>query len=821
MNIKHKLYLSAGISIILVAILISLVLVTSGRVAEGSKKHELLMDVRAGISELDLITYDYLLHREERMEQQWSLRYGSLGEILEKSVEEEELISIRADYTALGGLFSQVTTNSETIQRLLQEGASQEEIDAAIGLEERLVTQLLIASHSVITDASSLAEGAQVEVTEAQRLATNLTLILVVVLAVTVTTSSLLVARSISKPLDKLTKGAEIIGKGDLEHKVEIQSKDELGQLAVSFNHMTGSLIGEITERKRAEEELRQVNRALKTLSECNQVIIRTTEESDLLYKICQAIVRVGGYRLAWVGFAEQDREKSVRPVAYAGRVKGYLDSINVTWADTERGRHPAGRAIRVGKPYIVKNVLTNPGYAPWRAEAAKCGYVSSIALPLIADGRVFAALTIYAAEINAFDADEVKLLVELAEDLAYGIVTLRMRAERKQAQEALKESQDKLLRMFESVADGITVSNLNGIVIDANKRASQILGINSEEELFGKSQFAFIPQHYHKEAREKMKQGLERGTLIRMEHPIIRADGSELPGEINASVLKDASGSPVGFITVIRDITERKKAEELKATVRAAELANQAKSEFLAGMSHELRTPLNAIIGFSQVLQEQYFGKLNEKQAEYVNDVLDSGKHLLSLINDILDLSKIEAGKMELDLSKVKVKDLLEDSLVMIKEKALKHNIELKSHIETDLEGLQIRADERKLKQIMFNLLSNAVKFTPDGGTITVEGRKDRKEFIISVSDTGIGIAPKERKKVFEDFYQAGGSMKDKPPGTGLGLPITKRIVEMHGGRIWVESKGLGKGSRFTFTLPITARQAVKTSESSSTDGA
>ena len=240
-----------------------------------------------------------------------------------------------------------------------------------------------------------------------------------------------------------------------------------------------------------------------------------------------------------------------------------------------------------------------------------------------------------------------------------------------------------------------------------------------------------------------------------------------------------------------------------LEEAVRAAEVANQAKSDFLASMSHELRTPLNAIIGFSQVLADETFSKLDESEREYAKYIYESGNHLLSLINDILDLSKIEAGKMELELAPVRIKDLLEASLVMIKEKAFNHGVKLVTDIANDLEELEVMADERKLKQITFNLLSNAIKFTPDGGQITIEGKKEGKQLVVSVSDTGVGIAPEEQEKVFEEFYQTKDGSKTKTPGTGLGLPLTKRFVEMHGGNIWVESE-LGKGSTFTYTIPI-----------------
>lgn len=220
--------------------------------------------------------------------------------------------------------------------------------------------------------------------------------------------------------------------------------------------------------------------------------------------------------------------------------------------------------------------------------------------------------------------------------------------------------------------------------------------------------------------------------------------------------------------------------------------------------MSHELRTPLNAIIGFSEVLSDQIFGELSEKQSKYIDNVLDSGRHLLALINDILDLSKVEAGKMKLEPSTVAIKSLLEDSLVVIKEKALKRAISLDLRIDDELSDFKFQADGRRLKQVVFNLLSNAVKFTPDGGTITVESRRSNEELIVSVTDTGIGLEGTDLERVFGEFEQIDSSYARQQQGTGLGLALTRRLVELHGGRIWAESEGEGKGSTFTFVIPV-----------------
>ena len=239
---------------------------------------------------------------------------------------------------------------------------------------------------------------------------------------------------------------------------------------------------------------------------------------------------------------------------------------------------------------------------------------------------------------------------------------------------------------------------------------------------------------------------------------------------------------------------------EELGRLYQQIEAASQHKSEFLANMSHELRTPLNAIIGFSEVLSEKMFGELNEKQEEYSKDIHASGEHLLSLINDILDLSKIEAGRMELELTEFDLPTAIENALMLVRERAGRRSIALHTNIDDRLG--QIQADERKVRQVVLNLLSNAIKFTLEGGRIDVEAVPKDGRVEISVSDTGIGIATEDQEKVFEEFRQVGTAAK-KVEGTGLGLTLCRKFVELHGGRIWVKSQE-GVGSTFTFTIPV-----------------
>ena len=238
----------------------------------------------------------------------------------------------------------------------------------------------------------------------------------------------------------------------------------------------------------------------------------------------------------------------------------------------------------------------------------------------------------------------------------------------------------------------------------------------------------------------------------------------------------------------------------EIEYKSRELETASRHKSEFLANMSHELRTPLNAIIGFSEVLSERMFGDINDKQAEYLADILESGRHLLSLINDILDLSKIEAGRMELERTDFDLPSAISNTLSLVRERAQRRGITLERTLDERLE--MIRADERKVKQVLLNLISNALKFTPDGGRIEVRAAMKNGAVEMSVTDTGVGIAPEDQEAVFEEFRQVGTASK-KVEGTGLGLAISRKFIELHGGRIWVTSQ-VGIGSTFTFTLPL-----------------
>jgi PAS domain S-box-containing protein len=448
----------------------------------------------------------------------------------------------------------------------------------------------------------------------------------------------------------------------------------------------------DITERKAKEESLRQVHRALRVLSHCNSAVVHATDEQALLREVCRVAVGPAGYQMAWVGYAQDDEARTVRPVASAGLAAWILDRVHVSWADNEYGRGSIGPAIRTGKPVVVRNIQQQPGFAPWREALETFSYQSVLAVPFRLDDNVYGALGVYAAEPEAFNPDEVDLIAQLGNDLAHGISSLR-----------------------------------------AHKQLSAALA------------------------------ALECSRL-----------------ELEERV--------------------RERTAELVDAKNAAESADRLKSAFLATMSHELRTPLNAIIGFTGIIMQGLAGPLNQEQSKQLGMVQNSARHLLELINDVLDISKIEAGQLEISRESFSMPEAIQKTAATILPLAQAKGLELRTTISAEVGG--IYSDRRRTEQVLLNLLGNAVKFT-DQGAVTLDCRRENGWYVTSIQDSGIGIDSQQQRDLFKPFHQIDSGLTRKREGTGLGLSISKRLLDLMGGSIVVESIP-GKGSTFTVRLPV-----------------
>jgi len=375
-----------------------------------------------------------------------------------------------------------------------------------------------------------------------------------------------------------------------------------------------------------------------------------------------------------------------------------------------------------------------------------------------------------------------------------------------------ISDAERRLGELLESAPDAILELDNEGRIILLNRMAEQLFGY-TREELLGQTVETLVPEALRKAHKHHRVQYLNQpitrpmGTGLKLEAR--RKDGSHFPVEISLSPVKSSTGSHV--TTIIRDISERRQMEdqlraaqekyirELELRNRESEQANKLKTEFLSNMSHELRSPLHTVIGFAELLAEETEGPLNEKQKRFLTHIQNDSRHLLDIINDLLDLSKIEAGRLELRQEAFDIVPVVEDALSSVRPRATAKAVEIRTDISV---SVAVVADRLRFKQILHNLLSNAVKFTPDGGKVRLEAAPRDRFAEISVSDTGIGIPEDQHRAVFDKFYQVRSATKDGG-GTGLGLAITKGLVEQHGGTIWLKSE-LGNGSCFTFTIPL-----------------
>ena len=474
-------------------------------------------------------------------------------------------------------------------------------------------------------------------------------------------------------------------------------------------------------------------------------------------------------------------------------------------------------------------------------------GTRSQVTVPMLRAGEPIGAMTIGWAEPDGFGEQQIALLQTFANQAVIAIENVRLFKELEARNSDLTEtleqqtataeilrvissSQTDVQPVFETIAENSlrlcdatfsTVFRFDGELV----HLEALRNTTPEGADAIRNAFPMPPSRGGASARCILTRSVVHISDVREDPDYVLlglAETNKFRSILSVPMLRD--GNPIGAITVaapravpfpdkqvevlktfadqaVIAVENTRLFNEIQDKTHQLEVANRHKSEFLANMSHELRTPLNAVIGFSEVLLERMFGEVNPKQEEYLNDILSSGKHLLSLINDILDLSKIEAGRMELESQPFDLPAALDNALTLIRERAARHGLRLEVTVDPGLG--EVKGEERKVKQVLLNLLSNAVKFTPEGGKISLSASLNDGMAEISVADTGVGIAPEDQEAIFEEFRQVGSDYARKREGTGLGLALARRLVALHGGKLWVESEP-GKGSTFTFTLPV-----------------
>jgi GAF domain-containing protein len=545
---------------------------------------------------------------------------------------------------------------------------------------------------------------------------------------------------------------------------------------------------------------------------------------------------------------------KLIRVAALANLKPEEAEAVHQVFPRPPSRENATARAVLTCDVVVIPDVSLDPDYVV-KAPALKTGFRSILAVPLTRDGRPIGAITVGRPESGPFADKQIALLQTFANQAVIAIENVRLFKELEARTTDLMRSVGELRALGEVGQAVSSTLDLETVLSTIVSRATQLAGmdggsiweydetneefhlhatdklpdeliealrappIKKGEGAVGRLAVTAEPVQIRDIVDEGVYQSRVREILIRLGYrsllavPLLREDRLLGGLAVNRKSAGEFAPEVIDLMKTFATqsalaIQNARLFREIETKSRELEIASQHKSEFLANMSHELRTPLNAIIGFSEVLYERMFGEINDKQAEYLSDILESGRHLLSLINDILDLSKIEAGRMELEPSEFDLPTAIENTLILVRERAQRREITLRRTVDERL-GM-IRADERKVKQVLLNLLSNALKFTPEGGRIDVVAGLHDGVTEISVTDTGVGIAPEDQEAVFEEFRQVGTAAR-KVEGTGLGLAISRKFIELHGGRIWVKSQP-GVGSTFAFTLPLTIDQRYPT---------
>jgi PAS domain S-box-containing protein len=578
------------------------------------------------------------------------------------------------------------------------------------------------------------------------------------------------------------------------------------------------------------EQELRRAGGLYTALTHVNQTIVRRPARDELFVETCRVLVEAAGFDTAWVGQRHVGEHQLVPVVRYGASV-GFVDEIEIFTDDRPEGRGPTGIALREGRPYICDDMVRDPVMAPWADVVARYPLRSLASFPFEVGGADWGALIVYRTETGYFGDAEIELLSQVAADISHALENIERDAEQTRAEAALHAERVFSDTMIDSMPGVVYFYDADGTFLRWNRNFEAVSGY-SAEEIARMHPLDFFEGADRARVEERIEQVFIDGEAA-VEAGFVHHDGHTTPYLFTGRRVEWEGRTCLVGVGI--DISERVRATqalhelneglertvaertaELSTALVQAEAADRIKSAFLATMSHELRTPLNSIIGFTGIVLQEMAGPLTPEQSTQLGMVRHSARHLLALINDVLDISKIEAGQLEVSWETFDLASSVAHVTGAVAPMADAKGLRLETQIDADLGSMT--SDRRRVEQILLNLLSNAVKFTVRGGvTLVVERddrddrdeRDDRDDIVFRVRDTGIGVPADQLGTLFQPFRQLDTGLTRQHEGTGLGLAICRRLAELMGGDVTAASE-IGVGSEFTVVLPRDASSVV-----------